>query len=306
MTICDISQKNKKIKFRCNADRIEPKPIPAKNSFPIPKYLKNKRALGSDDFKDFNIYLDLINFEIEAEQYNIPNEIKEMFCQGMKKAVETIKSLLRVKQLKTNYFITDSEITKLGIKDWNKTLIGDIPTSLNKGILETGIDLFIFVRFDTSSKLGEFTLASAGVRIADNQSGQPIIGLANINRDIDYSIGNSLEYFQATILHEFIHILGFANTFFERYYHNVFIRRDSYGIQRIYLNSSKVVNVAKKYYKCESIDGVELEDYGGDGTTGSHWEERILLGDIMNGVVYPEEQVISEFTLAVLEDIGYY
>ena len=26
----------------------------------------------------------------------------------------------------------------------------------------------------------------------------------------------------------------------------------------------------------------------------------------MNGVVYPEEQVISEFTLSVLEDSGYY
>ena len=77
-------------------------------------------------------------------------------------------------------------------------------------------------------------------------------------------------------------------------------------MQRIYLNSPKVVEVAKKYYNCDSIKGVELEDYGGDGTTGSHWEERILLGDIMNGVVYPEEQVISEFTLAVLEDSGYY
>ena len=26
----------------------------------------------------------------------------------------------------------------------------------------------------------------------------------------------------------------------------------------------------------------------------------------MNGVVYPEEQAISEFTLALLEDSGYY
>ena len=45
-------------------------------------------------------------------------------------------------------------------------------------------------------------------------------------------------------------------------------------------------------------------DYDRDGTTGSHWEERILLGDIMNGVVYLEEQVISEFTLAVLDIIN--
>ena len=54
------------------------------------------------------------------------------------------------------------------------------------------------------------------------------------------------------------------------------------------------------------IDGVELEESGGSGTAGSHWEARILLGEYMNGVIYPEEQVISEFTLAVLEDTGYY
>ena len=90
----------------------------------------------------------------------------------------------------------------------------------------------------------------------------------------------------------------------ENFYHNTLKESDSLGVPRIYLNSSKVVEVAKKYYNCDSIKGVELEDYGGDGTTGSHWEERILLGDIMNGVVYLEEQVISEFTSAVLDIIN--
>ena len=92
--------------------------------------------------------------------------------------------------------------------------------------------------------------------------------------------------------------------FFENFYHNTLKESDSLGVPRIYLNSSKVVEVAKKYYNCDSIKGVELEDYGGDGTAGSHWEERILLGDIMNGVVYPEEQVISEFTLAVFISVN--
>ena len=54
------------------------------------------------------------------------------------------------------------------------------------------------------------------------------------------------------------------------------------------------------------IVGVELENYGDSGTAGLHWEANILLGDYMNWVIYTEEQVISEFTLAILEDIGYY
>ena len=149
-------------------------------------------------------------------------------------------------------------------------------------------------------------MASAGAKQFDNITGQPLIGVANINKDINYTIENSLQYFQSTILHEFIHILGFANYFFVNFYHNIVTKIDQHGIQRTYLNSSKVLEVAKKYFNCSEIEGVELENYGGNGTTGSHWEERILLGDIMNGVVYPEEQVISEFTLAVLEDSGYY
>ena len=301
---CGTSQKNKEIKFRCNSERIEPKPIPIPENYsvPIPKSIKKKRALEPEEFKDFNIYLDLLNFEQEAQEYGIPNDIKEMFSQGMKKAVKTLSSLLRVKKLNTNYKIPDEQIKLFKIKKWNETNIG---TNAEKGILEVGIDLFIFVRFDSSSELGQYTLASAGARYFDDQTGQPIIGVANINKDIDYTIPNSLQYFQATILHEFIHILGFANTFFDRH-HFAFNGTDSNGIKRIYLNSSKVVEVAKKYYNCESVVGVELENFGGTGTTGSHWEERILLGEIMNGVVYPEEQVISEFTLAVLEDMGYY
>ena len=53
-----------------------------------------------------------------------------------------------------------------------------------------------------------------------------------------------------------------------------------------------------------SIEGIPLEDYGGNGTFTAHWDEKILLGDYMTGVMYDEEQSISEFTLALLEDTG--
>jgi hypothetical protein len=41
---CGTSQKKKEIKFRCNSERIEPKPIPIpeKYSVPIPKDIKKK------------------------------------------------------------------------------------------------------------------------------------------------------------------------------------------------------------------------------------------------------------------------
>ena len=301
---CTKSPVKNKIKFRCNADKIESDPITATKILPSPKNLKNKRTLDGEgnQFKDFNIYLDLVNFYNEAQLNGIDNVIIEMFVEGMTKAVNTLESLLQVKPIPSNYHFTDEEIQSYGINDWNKTIIGN---TSNKGMQELDIDLFIFVRFGDSNELGETTLASAGAK-SITSTGQPLIGVANINKDLNYSIENSLQYFQSTILHEFIHILGFANSFFVTFYKNNITKVDENGIIRNYLNSPKVLEVAKKYFNCNDIEGVELENYGGDGTTGSHWEERILLGDIMNGVVYPEEQVISEFTLAVLEDSGYY
>jgi hypothetical protein len=108
------------------------------------------------------------------------------------------------------------------------------------------------------------------------------------------------------ILHEFTHVLGFSSHFFTNYFNNILMKRDKFGIVRAYINSTKVVAVAKKYFNCDNLDGVELEEFGGEETLNSHWEARILLGEYMNGVAYNEEVVISEFTLALLEDSGYY
>ena len=49
-----------------------------------------------------------------------------------------------------------------------------------------------------------------------------------------------------------------------------------------------------------------LEEFGGSGTVGSHWDARILYGENMNGIIHQIEQVYSEVTLALLEDTGNY
>ena len=149
------------------------------------------------------------------------------------------------------------------------------------------------------------TLASAGARYLDSKN-RPFIGMVNINKNVDYSLDKSREYLESIILHEFTHILGFANNFFENHFHNVYWELDTYGVNRTNINSSKVLEIAKKYYNCDDIKCVALEEYGGSGKVGSHWEAKILLGDYMNGYIFTNEQVISEFTLALLEDSGFY
>ena len=282
--------------FRCGVDDHYKAPLSATH---IIKNEDDNRRLNDGEFKDFHIYLDLINIKNGIRQYHL-EEYENLFINSLNKAVKTLETLLKVKPI-DNYGFTDENITNIPIDDWNKTMVG---TNAVGGMASLGIDLIIFGKLD--DEMGSSTLASAGPYYIVKDTGQPLVGIVYINTRVNYSKINSEEYFQSIIIHEFTHILGFVGGYFENYYHNIFTKVDEFGLTRYYINSTKVLNVARKYFNCSDIDGVELEESGGTGTAGSHWEARILLGEYMNGVIYPEEQVISEFTLALLEDTGFY
>ena len=76
------------------------------------------------------------------------------------------------------------------------------------------------------------------------------------------------------------------------------------------INSSQtfnlqVVEAARAQFNCSSLDGAELERYGGSGTRGSHFAERLFQGELMNGWS-DVNAVASALTLAVFEDSGWY
>ena len=288
--------------YKCGFDDKREEPILYKIYKPINKTNNlYKRKLDDDGFKDFNIYLDVKNVENDIKIYNL-DSYHDLFINSMKKAVQTLQTLLKVKPHDNEYFFENKDITDLNIKEWDENKIGSQAKKDGKSMYSLGIDLVIYGTIET---LDGATLASASAKYSA-PNGQPLIGLVKINKEVDYSKEKSQEYFQHIVLHEFIHILGFSISSFKNIFHNVFTREDDFGVMRTYINSAKVLEIARKYYNCPDIDGVELEEFGGDGTAGSHWEARILLGDLMNGFAYTEEMVISEFTLALLEDTGYY
>ena len=278
-------------------------PVIVKTSVKEQEALRRRIEASTDEegFQDFHIYLDLANIEKDIDDNKL-SEQKEFFISSMKKAVEVLQSLLKVKPLQKDYQLSNANFGQLNIQAWNKSVFGNGTRSFRA----QGIHLAIFGML---ADLGEGTLATAsarGFQEGEINEGQPYVGVVKINKMINYTLPNSKEYFQSILVHEFTHILGFSKNFFEKYYKNIFYEKDQYGIMRAYLNSTKVLDVAKKYYDCPDLKGVELENQGGNGTEGSHWEARILLGEYMNGYSYTEEMVISEFTLAVLEDSGYY
>jgi hypothetical protein len=300
-----IYSQQDKLLHKCNYDTqqiqskgIKPKPFD-KND---PLYKRRLNDLDEDGFKNMNIYVDLTNIKEEIKEYNL-TPYESIFVNSITKVVDTLNSLLKVKYYNVTFNIDDDIFEKLDIKYWDTEKFGTEKTNMGITLTDLGIDLLILARLDD---LGKNTLANAACQYHIVGPHQPLVGLVNINKTIDFSIKNTEEYLQSILIHEITHVLGFNYNYFKNVFNNVFTRKDQYGIERTYVNSSKVIEVARKYYNCPDLDGVELEDYGGNGTKNSHWEARILLGDYMNGIVFPSEQVISEFTLALLEDTGFY
>ena len=54
-----------------------------------------------------------------------------------------------------------------------------------------------------------------------------------------------------------------------------------------YIASSLVLNAIQKHFGCNSISKFLLENQGGKGTVGAHWESRYMLGDYMVSTDYP-------------------
>ena len=220
-----LNSQDNQIFYRCGVDDDNFQPLPATNFVPIEE---DKRKLNDDEFKDFHIYLDLINIKNDIKKFHL-EEYEELFVDSLNKAVETLQSLLKVRKLKDGYSFSDEQIKNIYIDDWNKTMIGSNAIGNSKTL---DIDLFIFGRFD--DKMNPSTLASAGPRYSVPETGQPLVGVVNINTNVNYSKINSKKYFQSIIIHEFTHILGFLNDYFKDYFKNIYNITDDYGLQRYY------------------------------------------------------------------------
>ena len=166
-------------------------------------------------------------------------------------------------------------------------------------------DLFLIVSMNT---LGN-AQARAYPIIKDKNTNRPILGVVELNTAIDTFTKNHIIFISNLLLHEISHVLAFNSDLFPYFNKLPNLQQavsdiEINGIKRQFLSTPKVVEKAMQHFNTDLL-GVELEDQGGSDTAGSHWEARIMLGDYMIGVDYPEI-VISDITLAVFEDSNWY
>ncbi|CAH8587042.1 unnamed protein product [Schistosoma curassoni] len=60
---------------------------------------------------------------------------------------------------------------------------------------------------------------------------------------------------------------------------------------------------ARKHFNCPNLDGVDIENEGGQGTFGTHFEKRVVGDETMAGVT-GVKTVMSRLTLAFFTDSG--
>ncbi|KAM7279442.1 hypothetical protein ACFE04_006576 [Oxalis oulophora] len=176
------------------------------------------------------------------------------------------------------------------------------------GVADADLVLLVTTRPTTGN-----TLAWA-VACERDQWGRAIAGHVNVAPR--HLTAEAETLLSATLIHEVMHVLGFDPHAFAHFRDERKRRRtqvteqlmdEKLGRMVMRVVLPRVVMHSRYHYGAflGNFTGLELEDGGGRGTSGSHWEKRLLMNEIMTGSV-DTRSVVSKMTLALLEDSGWY
>ena len=262
----------------------------------------------TNDYNPIRIYPDFSYIKDQSKDNSNLLKIEQLIEDSLKSTIKSVQKLIKVIPLSDPI----NKITSEDLFQW-----GFHSNNFNKALLDSGsgvnADLIILLRFlgiKEENLLKDNEFASISNKFILNESTKrPIVGVIYLNSNIDLNLENVDIYLKYIFLHELTHILGFHYDLFQYFpgglQNTIKTKKEKRtNKEKKFITTPKVVNFAKKYYNCNQIDGVELEDQ--HDIPWSHWEARILLGEYMTSSPYTPEQVVSEFTLALLEDSGWY
>ena len=270
---------------------------------------KFRKVTDNGNYVPIRIYPDFSYIKYQSKEnsnlFKLEKQIEDSFINSIK----LVKKLVNVRPL-------TYPVNKIDLKDLAQW--GFKSKNINKSLLIEGsgveADLVILLKFiETNDEklLKDNEISSISNKfILDEITKRPIIGVIYLNsNNININKSNIDLYLKSIFLHELTHILGFHYDLFQYFpgglSKTIQTKKEKRtNKEKKFIITPKVIDFAKKYYNCQEIDGVELEDQ--HALPWSHWETRILLGEYMTSSPYTPEQIISEFTLSLLEDSGWY
>ncbi|CAG9318551.1 unnamed protein product [Blepharisma stoltei] len=200
-----------------------------------------------------------------------------------------------------------SETLLITISDCNGA---QVPSDHKKIGVDADYVLYIY-----GNRSSESFIARAGACARETGGkNNPVAGSFEINLDLFWNY----EVYDQIILaiHEMTHALVFSDSLYTHYVKSdgtqyasdevtTSIKYENRGKNVTAIVLPTVLAKAKSIFNCDSLKGVELEDYGDSGSAGSHWDMRILPGDYMSPTL-SFESVLSDITLALFQDSGWY
>ncbi len=265
------------------------------------------RILIEEKWENIRIHLDYSAIENNIDKLN-KTDIRYLQYDIMPKAKEIFEKIIKVRR-NTN---------KLKL---SKDICEDIPIpEIYKQIdyvVDSGVDadLIIFVRLDhTGFYRANRIEAAATYCLQDERTKRPIAGYIIFKPDINAKNTTYLDYMTWLAIHEMTHILVFNDGIYGDFVDenlqplnitNVLGTKLVNNKTINFLKTKNVVNKGKKHFNCSNLEGIPLEFMGGVGTSGSHWSKKIMNTDFMIGDSYGEN-MISEISLALFEDSGWY
>ena len=258
--------------FKCGTDLIKREPVLMNNLKP-----NNKRRLANE-YTPIKIKYDYS--QLIEQDYLSGNDLNDLI-NLFSEVGESFRSLLSIVH---EDILVDTDDLK------NHCEIDTYSSDIYKSLITH--DILIFPVINT--EMDEYTMAQSWVCLYANNF-RPTVGVVEINPNFSLYQIDAAYSMKYLLLHEISHILGFTGFVFRNL--NFIYSETINGEEIFYINSTKVIEKAKIHFNCENIKGIVLENQGGDGSAGSHWEARYMLGDYMISTDYPEV-VISDITLA--------
>jgi hypothetical protein len=285
---------NYSISHNCNIhNRPNPDPV-----F-IEHYDENDfRFLQDTTWTPIRIYIDYTQLDKDKSSGIITQAYYDQLKNVLTQTIKIYQALLNVKSSTTKL-----KLPKLSCVD-----------NMDPNIINVGVDADLVVIPNVDKTLDSSVEAAASYCAQDSKTFRPLAGQISFNTNLNFNKTNFERYYVLLVLHELNHVLSFHSQLFPYYIDstgkripiaNTTTTATINGISRTLIKSPKVLAAAKKHFNCDSMVGLELENQGGEGTAGSHWDARTMIADYMIGQSYGEV-FISDMTLALFEDSGWY
>jgi hypothetical protein len=205
-----------------------------------------------------------------------------------------------------SYFSTTlkvPQLSKLSVAANRASICGlAIPAIYKNGGVQADIVLFV-----TGQSTSESWVAWAMACSLLSGTNRPIFGQINFNyNSVSPATGVAFEGDLMSTLHEITHALGFSADLFPSFLTKPTIKTKTVNGNTVsYLNVEPLTTRLRTYFNCPTLAGAYMEQQGGSGSAGSHFERRIFNNEYMTASEINDAR-ITQFTLALLESSGWY